>query len=289
MKNSTQKNLSTLVDDMYETIADLHLGKKEIPEELLQSLTKGIGEVVLDWATPRTDREFTLRMSNIGKPARQLYYTNKYDNDVTPDPATLIKFLYGHLLEEVLIFFVKLAEHAVTDQQKEVSVNNIKGHMDCKIDGEVIDIKTASSFAFRKFQHGTLGEDDPFGYMSQLAGYESAEGTSNGGFLAINKESGELALYQPEEFDKPNVKVLIDKLLDVFKFDNIPDKCYTPVAAGTKGNMKLSKGCFYCPHKIECHKDTNDGQGLRMFKYAKGTEYLTQVKSTPKVEEIFYE
>jgi len=287
MKKSMKKNLSTLVEDMYDTISDLHVGKKEIPADLLESLTKGIGEVVQDWATPRVGKPFTLRMSNIGKPARQLYYTNKYNKDSTPDAATLIKFLYGHLLEEVLIFIVKLAGHEVTDQQKEVSVNSIKGHMDCKIDGEVIDVKTASSFAFKKFQHGTLREDDPFGYMSQLAGYESAEGTSKGGFLAINKESGELALYQPEEFDKPNVKVLIDNLLDVFKFDKLPEKCYTPVAAGTKGNMKLPKGCFYCPHKIECHKDANDGAGLRMFKYSKGIEYLTKVKSLPRVEEVF--
>ena len=67
--------------------------------------------------------------------------------------------------------------------------------MDCVIDGEVVDIKTASGFAFKKFRDGTLAEDDAFGYMAQLAGYEQAEGTKNGGFLALNKESGELAMF----------------------------------------------------------------------------------------------
>ena len=284
--NPTDKNLSTLVDDIYKTVSDLNAGDKDIPEECLESLSLGIKNAIAAWAAPRTEGAFSLRMSNIGRPARQLYYTKKYSKKITHDPSTLIKFLYGHILEEVLIFLVKLSEHNVTDQQKEVVVNGVKGHIDCKINGEVIDIKTASGFAFKKFKNGTLREDDPFGYMSQLAGYEAAEGTDKGGFLAINKESGELALYQPEDLDKPNVENIINKILNIFKFNKIPDKCYSPIPVGTKGNMKLPRGCVYCPHKIECHKDANDGSGLRLFKYAKGIEYLTQVKQEPKVEEI---
>jgi hypothetical protein len=161
--------------------------------------------------------------------------------------------------------------------------------MDCKIDGEVIDIKTASGFGFKKFLYGTLREDDPFGYISQLAGYERAEGTNNGGFLAMNKTSGEIALYQPEDLDKPNIKSLIGKLIEIlFNFNKPPEKCYQPVPAGIKGNMKLPVGCVYCPHKMKCHEDANDGEGLRMFKYAKGVTYLTKVVSAPKVEEITY-
>ena len=286
MKNSTQKNLSTLVNDIYDTVSDLNIGEKQIPDELLADVTAGIGNAIIEWATPRDRSNSVLRMSSIGKPSRQLYYADKYKESSPPDAATLIKFLYGHILEELLLFLVKLAGHEVTDQQKEVNVKNIKGHMDCKIDGEVIDVKSASGFSFKKFQQGTLRENDPFGYMYQLAGYEKAEGTNDGGFLAINKESGEVALYQPEELDKPNVESRIDDLIEMFSIQQIPDKCYQPIPAGTKGNMKLPMGCVYCPHKIECHSDTNNGKGLRMFKYAKGIEYLTSVRSLPRVEEI---
>jgi len=286
MKNSTKKNLSTLVNDIYDTVADLNIGEKEIPDELLADVTAGIGNAIIEWATPRDRSNSVLRMSSIGKPARQLYYADKYKESTPPDAATLIKFLYGHILEELLLFLVKLADHEVTDQQKEVTVKNIKGHMDCKIDGEVVDVKSASGFSFKKFQHGTLRDSDPFGYMYQLAGYEKAEGTDNGGFLAINKESGEIALYQPEELDKPNVEDRIDNLIEMFSIQQMPDKCYQPIPAGTKGNMKLPMGCVYCHHKLECHSDTNNGKGLRMFKYAKGVEYLTDVRSLPRVEEI---
>jgi hypothetical protein len=50
-----------------------------------------------------------------------------------------------------------------------------------KLTMKIIDIKTASNFAFNKFKKGTLADDDPFGYLAQLSGYEEAEGTSNGG------------------------------------------------------------------------------------------------------------
>ena len=280
------KELSTLVDDIYETVTAITDGQ-EIPDELLDELGDKIKQTIKTWGTPQNRSKFKLRMSNIGRPARQLYYSNRQTKDVKHSPDTQIKFLYGHLLEDILIFFVKLSGHVVTDEQKEVSVNGIKGHMDCKIDGEVIDIKTASNYAFRKFKNKTLREDDPFGYISQLAGYEKSEGTNNGGFLALNKESGELALYQPEELDKPNVKNLISNLLEIMlSYGKAPEKCYKPIPAGLKGNMKLPTGCFYCQHKIECNKDTNGGTGLRMFKYAKGIEYLTTVAVLPKVEEV---
>jgi hypothetical protein len=286
MSNDTERNLSTLVEEIYQTVSDLNSGAKSIPEENLETLATGIKKAISSWSQPQNRNGFSIRMSNIGKPARQLFYNKKYPSSSTPDAPTLIKFLYGHILEEVLIFLVKLSGNDVTDQQKEVVVNGVKGHMDCKINGEVVDVKTASNFAFRKFKNGTLREDDPFGYMSQLAGYEHAEGTSHGGFLVINKESGELALYQPEELDKPNIETLINKIFNIFTSDTPPDKCYSPIPAGTKGNMKLPIGCVYCPHKIECHSDTNDGKGLRLFQYAKGIEYLTQVTQSPRVEEI---
>ena len=227
-------------------------------------------------------------MSNIGRPARQLYYSQKDTQEIKHHASTQIKFLYGHIMEDLLIFLTKLSGHSVTDEQKEVLVDDVLGHMDCKIDGEVIDIKTASGFGFKKFKNKTLAEDDPFGYVSQLAGYERAEGTANGGFLALNKESGELTLYQPEDLDKPNVNTLISNIESALKGDAPPDKCYKPIKSGSKGNMKLPMGCVYCSHKFVCNADTNDGKGLRVFKYAKGLEYMTKVVSLPKVEELLY-
>jgi hypothetical protein len=181
---------------------------------------------------------------------------------------------------------VRASGHKVTDEQKEVTVKGVKGHIDCKIDGEVVDVKTASKFAFNKFREGRLAEDDPFGYMSQLAGYEEAEKSSEGGFLVINKESGELCLYRPEELDKPAINRQIQDVKKALKLATPPPRCYESVPDGKKGNMKLNRNCNYCAYKFECHKDSNNGTGLRVFKYSNGPTYFTHVEVAPRVEEI---
>jgi hypothetical protein len=283
-----KKQLNTLIEDIYSQVEILGRGEAlNVTDDQIEDFGNYMKEALRDWLTPKANSKPTLRMSNIGKPSRQLWFDMNSEREAKGINApTMIKFLYGHILERVVLFLTELGGHKVTDEQKEIKVNGILGHMDCKIDGEVIDIKSASNYAFQKFKNGTLAEDDPFGYMAQLAGYESAEGTDNGGFLAINKETGELALFQPQELDKPNIDSRIKQIKAQVKNKTLPDFCYEPVSEGTSGNFKLARGCTWCPHKFECHKDSNDGQGLRVFQYSKGMSYLTKVVREPKVEEI---
>ena len=287
----TSKKLDTVVEDIYEKISVLSKGKAiELSDSILKEFGNNMSAALKEWATPRkTDSNVspTLRMSNIGKPDRQLWFDINSDNGSSEIPASLyIKFLYGHLLEVLILFFVKLANHKVEDEQKEVSVSGIKGHMDCKIDGEVIDIKTASGYAFKKFKNKTLTENDPFGYLSQLAAYEEAEQTNNGGFLVLNKETGELTLFRPQDLDKPNIKSRIKNIKSIVKKKKPPTFCYQPVPEGLSGNLKLPRECSYCKHKFNCYKDVNDGQGLRIFNYAKGPVYFTKVVKQPNVNEV---
>ena len=284
-----QKPLNTIVPDIYGLLENLSNGEPlPITEEALDETMASMKEAILHWATPRPrDTDFTVRMSNVGKPSRQMWFEKRDPNGRgSVDGATQIKFLYGHVLEEIVLMLVRMAQHNVTDEQKEVTVNGIVGHMDCKINGQVVDVKSASKFAFNKFMKGTLADDDPFGYLGQLAGYEKAEGTNEGGFLVINKESGELCMYVPDDLDKPNIDTKINTLLDELKLDTPPNLCYTPIPDGKKGNMQLPKGCTWCKYKHECHKDANDGEGLRTFKYSTGYKYLTHVEAEPKVDEI---
>ena len=69
-------------------------------------------------------------MSNIGKPQRKLWFDFKYKNNENfkEEDHLPIKFLYGHLLEEVLLFLVRITKHSVTDEQKEVEVKVVKGN-----------------------------------------------------------------------------------------------------------------------------------------------------------------
>ena len=102
----------------------------------------------------------------------------------------------------------------------------------------------------------------------------------------MNKESGELCMYVPDDLDKPNIKSTINTLIPSLDLDTPPSFCYDPIPDGKKGNMKLAKGCSWCKYKHDCFKDSNDGQGLRTFKYSNGLTYLTKVVVEPKVEEF---
>ena len=241
------KELKNLVPDIYKELEKISEGKSiNLTEKDIDNTLAKIKESMMAWATPsERDNNFTLRMSNIGRPARQLWY-QKRDELIKSsiDGPTQIKFLYGHILEEIVLMLVRMAGHKVTDEQKEVKVKDVVGHIDCKINNEIVDVKTASGFAFKKFIQGRLAEDDPFGYLGQLAGYEKSEGTNNGGFLVINKESGELCLHQPEDLDKPNITNKIDNLISCLDINDKPERCYDPVPEGKKGNYKLHKSCF---------------------------------------------
>ena len=287
-----KKTLDTLVSDIYKKIGVLSKGKQiKITNKQLDEFGDDMKDALKHWASPpKRDNSLTkgLRMSNIGKPDRQLWYdlNSPKRKETELEPSVYIKFLYGHLLEVLMLFFVRLSGHTVTSEQKEVKVSGISGHMDCVIDGEVVDVKTASGYSFKKFKDGSLAEDDSFGYLAQLAGYEEAEQTSNGGFLVLNKETGQITLFRPEELDKPNIKERIKTIKQVVKRKKPPEFCFDPVPEGKAGNLKLARKCFYCPHKFECHKGANDGKGLRAFQYSKGITYLTHVVKEPKVEEI---
>ena len=155
-----KKTLDTLVEDIYNKIGVLADNQHiDLEEDTIEQFGESMKQILYDWSHPTPRGKPALRMSNIGRKERQLWYDMKSEG--TPErmpPSLFIKFLYGHLLEEIVLFLVKLSGHEVTSEQKEITVSGIKGHMDCVIDGEVVDVKTASGFAFKKFKDGTLAE-----------------------------------------------------------------------------------------------------------------------------------
>ena len=185
------KTLDTLVEDINNVLTGISSGiKPEVKEEQVDKFLENTKLALLDWLEPYKSSGKGLRMSIIGRPARQLWYDNRSEaKKEIHDPSTQLKFLYGHMLEHLLLFLVEVSGHVVTDQQKKIVVEGVTGHMDCKIDGEVVDVKSASPMSFKKFKTGSLYESDPFGYVAQLSGYEHNEGTTNGGLFAVDKLS----------------------------------------------------------------------------------------------------
>lgn len=278
--------LKTLVSDIYSMLERLN-NNESIMDDLYPYMALFLSEMedaVTHWAIPQERKG--LRMSNIGKPDRQLWYDMNRDVEAYEHPSIQMKFLLGHVLEQVLLLLIRASGHEVTRTQDEVEVDGILGHMDSVIDGEVVDIKSASPYGFNKFVTGDIVDNDPFGYMAQIAGYEADNGTENGGNLVINKVTGELTLFIPTHLDKPNINHRIEHIKNVIAVDTPPELCYPTVPEGKSGNRVINKQCSFCPHKEECHADSNDGMGLRKFKYSNGIKYFTEVLKEPRVEEI---
>ena len=201
-------------------------------------------------------------------------------------PHTYVKFMYGHLIEEMLLFLTRMAGHSVTDEQKVCKVEGIVGHMDCKIDGVVTDVKSASSFGFKKFKDGSLVDDDSFGYIDQIKAYAHDCGETQVGWLTMDKANGHLTYlkYDLENTDNEKLKEPIaDRLKHIkhlVKGEEPTEYCYAPVPDGKSGNMKLAIGCSYCQFKEHCYPN------MRVFKYSFGPKFLVDVVNEPRVEEI---
>ena len=235
-----------------------------------------------DW---KPDRR-TIRLSNVGKTPLQLWHLMKGTESEKMTPSTLLKFMYGHIIEEMLLFLVKASGHKVTDEQKRCEVAGVIGHMDGRIDGTLMDVKSTSSYSFKKFKDGSLVDNDSFGYIDQLKAYAKSEGDTKIAWLAMDKQNGHLTWleYDLEKTDHPKLKEDIEEkivnLKKVLESDTAPDLCYDSIEDGKSGNQKLSMECSYCQYKKTCWPE------LRTFLYYNGPKHLVKVMNEPKVPEI---
>lgn len=282
------KKIDTLIEDIYsilqngvdvssiESKKSLHRFSENLHYSLLKQLKPEDGE-----------RKKNLRMSQIGKPDRQLWYDLR--SDAEPEKLngqTKLKFIMGDILEALLILLTEMSGHTVSDSQKELEIEGVKGHQDCVIDGVLVDIKSASPYAFKKFKEGTLHTNDPFGYIAQISGYAEANKKDNAAFFAVDKSSGEMALMPVEAVHMINATERIKNVKKFITTDKPPERCYPAEPDGTSGNMKLAVGCVFCPYKEDCWSDANGGVGLRKFEYSNGIRYLTTVAKVPNVAEV---
>ena len=282
------KTVDTLVEDIYNLFS---LDPIDMDEEEVDKHIDTFGEMlkvhIKDFLYEVPKDRKGLRLSAIGKPDRKIWLdVNSPLEEEQLKPSTRIKFLYGYILEELLLLCSTIAGHDVKDQQKEVHVDGVAGHQDSIIDGVLVDCKSASGFGFEKFRKNNLVEDDPFGYVAQISAYAQANGIDTAAFLAINKSTGEICLSKLHQMDMINAEARVKHLKNIVSKDSLPDKCYSDIPDGKSGNRSLAVGCVYCNYKQTCWADSNQGKGLRVFKYAKGNKFLTQVVREPDVEEV---
>lgn len=283
---SERPSIDTLVQDIQDMLGREH---KPDPAHVSQ-LGNQIAETIANRMSEHR-KSTTLRMSNIGKPDRKLWYDVHQPTPEALSPSVRMKFLFGDILELVLLFLAREAGHEVGELQGKVEVNGVKGSKDAKIDGVVVDCKSASTHSFKKFKTGTLLEDDPFGYVEQLAGYSEGDPAKpDGAFLAIDKTLGHITLLKLDRatLEAVNVPQLIEHKREVLAAPDPPERCYEPIPEGKSGNMVLDVGCNYCEHKFKCWQDANNKVGLRTFLYYGGPKHFTHIEKEPNVPEVTF-
>ncbi len=284
------KRVEDVVQDIYALMESRDADPSVDVEAEIDKFGESVKELMrTEFGRKKREDNRRLRLSNIGRTDRYLWNHFNGTEGEELQPHTYVKFMYGHLIEEMLLFLTRMAGHSVTDEQKVCKVEGVVGHMDCKIDGIVTDVKSASSFGFKKFKDGTLAYDDPFGYIDQIKAYAHSEGETEFGWLAMDKANGHLTYlkYDLNDTEAPVYEALkgdiVDRVKHVKKLVEQPEPaewCYQPIPDGKSGNSKLSTGCSYCQFKDHCYPN------LRVFAYSYGPKYLVDVVKEPKVQEV---
>tara|TARA_R100001377_G_scaffold42424_1_gene23959 strand:+ start:1346 stop:2236 length:891 start_codon:yes stop_codon:yes gene_type:complete len=222
-------------------------------------------------------REYRIRMSGLGRPlCQQLLERSGLVEEM--DYNALFRFLFGDLVESVAVLIMEQAGVEIVEKQKAVSLNiagqTINGTLDLILRDEmgidkVWDVKSASEWAF-KFKYTGYGgydkikEDDPFGYIMQGHLYAEATGLPFGGWIVINKSSGEVAMVEAPDWQdedrriymadaEKRVKRLIDPDPDFVKPFKSEFETYKVKSEVVRtGNKTLPKICGMCGYRSRC-------------------------------------
>lgn len=277
------KSIDTLVEDIYKTLDSPHT----FHQENVDKFTKLLSAIILEKLN-KGDHTPTLRMSNLGTTCdRELWYKmNTPELAEKLPPEVRMKFLFGDILETLLLFLAEEAGHTVEGAQDTVELNGVKGHRDAIIDGTLVDCKSASTYSYKKFKDHLTYAQDSFGYLDQLQSYLQAsqndpllKNKDEAAFLVIDKTLGHIVLDKHPKASM-DYNMVVEMKRDVIKAKEPPPRGYEDEYEGLSGNRALGTKCSYCAFKKQCWP------GLRTFLYSKGPEFLTHVAKLPRVQEI---
>ena len=250
---------------LHQFMTDAANGKSTFTEEQARDIGAEVADAVLrQFGSGKSRDEFTLRMSNIGRPTCQLWFQKNHPEKALPKPSTFVmNMMIGDIVEAVFKGLLKAASVEFEDTDKvslEVGDTNgtrVSGSYDLVLDGAVDDVKSASPWSYQnKFDSfGTLAKGDGFGYVGQLAGYAKASGKRVGGWWVVNKGNGDFKYVPADGLD-------LDKELDKIKStvetvnNNEFKRCFSPVPEFFRGkptgNKVLNDNCRFCDFRYEC-------------------------------------
>ena len=249
MRLGNSKSINTVIPDVYEVMKS-----KDYSGDLstiAMQAGREVEEAIKNAFEPYENKN-ELRMSSIGRCERAQWYAVKGYTPEEIEGSVYLTFLQGHILEAVLVALIKLAGHDVQDQQKKHTVEGVNGSQDCTIDGELVDIKTASAWSWEnKFTESGI-KDDAFGYIKQLSGYGKSDDRKEGYFLAFNKNKSTLKLCRQQL--EEDIDTYIVDLKDKMESDTPPMRLANATTfSKAEAKEKLCMTCAFCGFKEDCY------------------------------------
>ena len=271
-------------------LAEANKASVEVSDELIEEFGNACKGAFKKQFTEKRKKDFSYRMSNIGKPLCQLQMEK---NGAESDPLPYnfkMRNLFGDLIEASAITIMKASGIEVKDVQKKVKLKTekeeISGTMDIKIGGKIWDIKSASPWSFtNKFGDNggfdSVAKDDSFGYVSQGYMYGEADKSDFAGWIVVNKSTGEWCVTEPPKQNqdyktnaittaKNNINALHKNVPFKRCFDDVEEYFYKKPT----GNRVLGFTCSFCPYKRACWGDK--------------IQYLPQQQSKGKVPKYIW-
>jgi hypothetical protein len=240
----------------------------KLDKQLVQEFGEACKNALLKQFEEERKDKFEPRMSNIGRPLCQLQMEAKGIKGEGQPYNVRMRNTFGDLVEALSIFVMKSAGIELKNEQKKVEYKfnggKIEGRQDVEINGKVWDIKSASPYSFdKKFgEAGGFSEvarEDSFGYVSQGFLYSESQKKKFGGWIVINKSTGEWAVCETPTEHVEYKKTALDTAKNNFKALTKGEpfkRCYDDVAETFRskptGNRVLGFVCSYCPYKLPC-------------------------------------
>tara|TARA_R100001480_G_scaffold20350_1_gene30028 strand:+ start:1922 stop:2725 length:804 start_codon:yes stop_codon:yes gene_type:complete len=242
------KKIDTVVQDVYDVMKS-----KDYTGDLgsiAMVAGREVEDAIKEAFEPR-QQNGNLRMSTIGKCERAQWYNCHGHTPEELKGEVFLTFLQGHILESVLVALLKLSGHKVEDQQKKHTLEGINGSQDCTIDGELVDIKTASAWSWdNKFKENGIS-DDAFGYIKQLSAYGKTDDRKHGYFLAFNKNKSTLKLCKQDL--EQDIDTYVVDLKSKMESDTPPMRLPNATTWNkAKTEEKLCMTCAFCGFKEDC-------------------------------------
>jgi hypothetical protein len=247
---------------LHQYMTDAVNGKSSMSDEIIHQVANDVKDALQRQFGGKVKRkDFTLRMSNVGRPTCQLWYEKNKPKTALPKSNNfMMNMMLGDIVEAV---FKGLLRGAKVDYEESDTVTlkckdaEVSGSYDLVIDGAVDDVKSASDWSYKnKFEsYDTLSSGDGFGYVGQLAGYAKASGKKVGGWWVVNKANGHFKYVPASGLNLDDEIKKIEETVATVNTNKF-ERCFEPEEEKFRGkptgNTVLNTNCKFCDYRYDC-------------------------------------